>query len=156
MYYFCVFRCFTAASTSSSFCSVEQGSFWTFFSTCSDWNFASSCAAPALPAVTLGKPKILPSLPSFLECLLLHSMRDFWRICRHFTHYGFNSDTATLRLWRAGPWKFHPPAFIMAGPRVTEVSLSPWQVKAHTVAVRIYVLMDLTTVRWIAARGQRK
>ena len=83
-------------------------------------------------------------------------MRDFRRICRHFTHYGFNSDTATLRLWRAGPWKFHPPAFIMAGPRVTEVSLSPWQVKAHTVAVRIYVLMDLTTVRWIAARGQRK
>ena len=33
MYYFCAFRCFTAASTSSSFCSVEQGSFWTFFST---------------------------------------------------------------------------------------------------------------------------
>ena len=33
MYYFCAFRCFTAASTSSSFCSVEQGSFRTFFST---------------------------------------------------------------------------------------------------------------------------
>ena len=32
MYYFCAFRCFTAASTSSSFCSVEQGSFRTFFS----------------------------------------------------------------------------------------------------------------------------
>ena len=29
MYYFCAFRCFTAASTSSSFCSVEQGSFST-------------------------------------------------------------------------------------------------------------------------------
>ena len=36
MYYCCAFRCFMAASTSSSFCSVEQGSFWTFFSTCSD------------------------------------------------------------------------------------------------------------------------
>ena len=33
MYYFCAFRCFTAASTSSSFCSVEQGSFRTVFST---------------------------------------------------------------------------------------------------------------------------
>ena len=32
MYYFCAFRCFTAASTTSSFCSVEQGSFRTFFS----------------------------------------------------------------------------------------------------------------------------
>ena len=32
IYYFCAFRCFTAASTSSSFCSVEQGSFRTFFS----------------------------------------------------------------------------------------------------------------------------
>ncbi len=31
MYYFCAFRCFTAASTSSSFCSVEQGSFWMDF-----------------------------------------------------------------------------------------------------------------------------
>ena len=28
MYYCCAFRCFTAASTSSSFCSVEQGRFW--------------------------------------------------------------------------------------------------------------------------------
>ena len=28
MYYWCAFRCFTAASTSSSFCSVEQGRFW--------------------------------------------------------------------------------------------------------------------------------
>ena len=35
MYYFCAFRCFTAASTSSSFCSVEQGSFWRDFSACS-------------------------------------------------------------------------------------------------------------------------
>ena len=33
MYYFCAFRCFTAASTSSSFCAVEQCSFRTFFST---------------------------------------------------------------------------------------------------------------------------
>ena len=36
MYYCCAFRCFTAASTGSSFCSVEQGSFWMDFSACSD------------------------------------------------------------------------------------------------------------------------
>lgn len=55
MYYFCAFRCFTAASTSSSFCSVEQGSFRTFFSACSDWNFASSRASSCFACGDLGK-----------------------------------------------------------------------------------------------------
>ena len=57
MYYFCAFRCFTAASTSSSFCSVEQGSFWTVFSTCSDWNFASSCPSSCCACFDFGKIK---------------------------------------------------------------------------------------------------
>ena len=55
MYYFCAFRCFTAASTSSSFCSMEQGSFRTFFSACSDWNFASSRASSCFACGDLGK-----------------------------------------------------------------------------------------------------
>ena len=55
MYYFCAFRCFTAASTSSSFCSVEQGSFWMDFSACSDWNFASSCPSSCRACFDFGK-----------------------------------------------------------------------------------------------------
>ena len=55
MYYCCAFRCFTAASTSSSFCSVEQGSFWMDFSACSDWNFASSCPSSCCACFDFGK-----------------------------------------------------------------------------------------------------
>ena len=55
MYYCCAFRCFAAASTSSSFCSVEQGSFWIDFSACSDWNFASSCPSSCCACFDLGK-----------------------------------------------------------------------------------------------------
>ena len=55
MYYCCAFRCFAAASTSSSFCSVEQGSFWMDFSACSDWNFASFCASSCCACCDLGK-----------------------------------------------------------------------------------------------------
>ena len=55
MYYCCTFRCFTAASTSSSFCSVEQDSFWTVFSACSDWNFASSCPSSCRACFDFGK-----------------------------------------------------------------------------------------------------
>ena len=55
MYYCCAFRCFTAASTSSSFCSVEQGSFWIDFSACSDWNFASSCPSSCCACFDFGK-----------------------------------------------------------------------------------------------------
>ena len=82
MYYCCTFRCFTAASTSSSFCSVEQGSFWTVFSTCSDWNFASSCPSSCCACFDFGRSEILPWLPSFPERLLLQSMRVFRRLCR--------------------------------------------------------------------------
>ena len=35
IYYACSFKCFTTASTSSNFCSVEQGNFKMFFSACS-------------------------------------------------------------------------------------------------------------------------
>ena len=55
MYYCCAFRCFTAASTSSSFCSVEQGNFWMDFSACSDWNFASSCPSSCCACFDFGK-----------------------------------------------------------------------------------------------------
>ena len=55
MYYCCAFRCFTAASTSSSVCSVEQGSFWIDFSACSDWNFASSRPSSCCACFDLGK-----------------------------------------------------------------------------------------------------
>lgn len=55
MYYCCAFRCFTAASTSSSFCSVAQGSFWMDFSACSDWNFASSCPSSRCVRFDFGK-----------------------------------------------------------------------------------------------------
>ena len=55
MYYCCAFRCFTAASTSSSLCSVGQGSFWMDFSACSDWNFASSCPSSCCACFDFGK-----------------------------------------------------------------------------------------------------
>lgn len=55
MYYCCAFRCFAAASTSSSFCSVEQDSFWIDFSACSDWNFASSCPSSCCACFDFGK-----------------------------------------------------------------------------------------------------
>jgi len=54
-------------------------------------------------------------------------------------------NTTPLCLRRTGPWKSHPPAFIVAGPRITEVLLWLWRIIAYTVAVRICVLLDLAS-----------
>ena len=86
MYYFCAFRCFTAASTSSSFCSVEQGSFRTFSAPDRTGTLPAPVQAPAAPAVIWEKSEILPWLSLFPESLMVHFMRDFGRICRRFAH----------------------------------------------------------------------
>lgn len=82
MYHFCPFRCFAAASTSASFCSVEQGSFRTVLSACSAWNLASSRASSCRDCRDLGKIKSTSiAVPPFQARLLLHSMRVFRRAC---------------------------------------------------------------------------